>query len=118
MPEAERQQAIHATLTQREGRPEHVAQAVLFFLADDFVTGVCLPVDGGRTIFRTPGGVFALARREDAVALLLAAPDPAAAALDAMLEAVRPRASRRGAPRPRRGAQPGCPRRDRAAAPG
>jgi hypothetical protein len=74
--------------------------------------------DGGRTIFRTPGGVFALARREDAVALLLAAPDPAAAALDAMLEAVRPRASRRGAPRPRRGAQPGCPRRDRAAAHG
>ena len=51
LPEAERQQAIHATLTQREGRPEHVAQAVLFFLADDFVTGVCLPVDGGRTIF-------------------------------------------------------------------
>ena len=26
-------------------------QAVLFFLDNDFVTGVCLPVDGGRTIF-------------------------------------------------------------------
>jgi hypothetical protein len=75
--------------------------------------------DDGHTIFRTPGGAFALARREDAVALLLAAPDPAAAsALEAMLEAVRPRASRRAAPRPRRGAQPGCPRRDRAAAHG
>ncbi len=74
--------------------------------------------EDGRTIFRTPGGAFALARREDAVALLLAAPDPAAPALDAMLDAVRPRASRRAAPRPRRGAQPGCPRRDRAAARG
>jgi hypothetical protein len=74
--------------------------------------------EGGRTIFRTPGGAFALARREDAVALLLAAPAPVAPALDAMLEAVRPRASRRAAPRPRRAAQPGCPRRDRAAAPG
>src|SRR5437879_7931063 len=51
LPESERQQAIHATLTQREGRPDHVAQAVLFLLADDFITGVCLPVDGGRTIF-------------------------------------------------------------------
>jgi pteridine reductase len=24
---------------------------VLFFLDNDFVSGVCLPVDGGRTIF-------------------------------------------------------------------
>jgi pteridine reductase len=24
---------------------------VLFFLDNDFVTGVCLPVDGGRTVF-------------------------------------------------------------------
>jgi pteridine reductase len=51
LPEAERQQAIGATLVRQEGRPEHVAQAVLFLIADDFVTGVCLPVDGGRTIF-------------------------------------------------------------------
>jgi pteridine reductase len=51
LPEAERQHAIRATLVQQEGRPEHVAQAVLFLIADDFVTGVCLPVDGGRTIF-------------------------------------------------------------------
>jgi pteridine reductase len=34
----------------REGSPEHVAHAVLFLLENDFVTGVCLPVDGGRTI--------------------------------------------------------------------
>ena len=44
-------QAIDATLVKREGRPENIAQAVLFFLDNDFVTGVCLPVDGGRTIF-------------------------------------------------------------------
>jgi pteridine reductase len=51
LPEAERRQAIEATLVKREGRPEHIAQAVLFFLDNDFVTGVCLPVDGGRTVF-------------------------------------------------------------------
>jgi pteridine reductase len=51
LPEAERHQAIAATLVQREGRPENIAQAVLFFLDNEFVTGVCLPVDGGRTIF-------------------------------------------------------------------
>ncbi len=48
--EAERRQAIAGTLVQREGRPEHVAHAVLFLVENDFVTGVCLPVDGGRTI--------------------------------------------------------------------
>ena len=47
---AERNEAVAGTLLKREGRPEHVAQAVLFFVENDFVTGVCLPVDGGRTI--------------------------------------------------------------------
>jgi pteridine reductase len=51
LPEAERRQAIEATLVKREGRPEHIALAVLFFLDNDFVTGACLPVDGGRTIY-------------------------------------------------------------------
>lgn len=51
LPAAERQQAINATLVKREGSPTNVAQAVLFFIDNDFVTGVCLPVDGGRTIF-------------------------------------------------------------------
>jgi pteridine reductase len=51
LPEAERRQAIDATLVKREGRPESIARAVLFFLDDDFVTGACLPVDGGRTVF-------------------------------------------------------------------
>lgn len=49
--ESERQQAINATLVKREGKPENIAQAVLFFVENDFVTGVCLAVDGGRTIF-------------------------------------------------------------------
>ena len=42
--------AIAATLVKRSGRPENVAQAVLFFVDNDFVTGVCLAVDGGRSI--------------------------------------------------------------------
>jgi pteridine reductase len=48
--ETERQASIAGTLVKREGRPEHVAEAVAFLLGNDFVTGVCLPVDGGRTI--------------------------------------------------------------------
>jgi pteridine reductase len=53
LPAEERRQAIDATLVKREGKPENIAQAVLFFLDNDFVTGVSLPVDGGRTIFAT-----------------------------------------------------------------
>ena len=55
--ETERKQAIDATLVKREGRPEHIAQAVLFFVENDFVTGVCLPVDGGRSVF-APDAAF------------------------------------------------------------
>jgi pteridine reductase len=51
LPETERRQAIQATLVKREGRPENIAQAVLHFIDNDFVTGACLPVDGGRTIY-------------------------------------------------------------------
>lgn len=51
LPAAERDQAIRATLVKREGRPEHIAQTVLFLIENDFVTGVCLPVDGGRTVY-------------------------------------------------------------------
>ncbi len=56
MPAAERQATIDATLVRREGRPENVAHAVLFLLQNDFVTGVCLPVDGGRSIYAPPAG--------------------------------------------------------------
>lgn len=51
LPKAERKEAIDATLVKREGRPENIAQAVTFLIENDFVTGVCLPVDGGRTIY-------------------------------------------------------------------
>ncbi|HKB01218.1 MAG TPA: SDR family oxidoreductase [Gemmataceae bacterium] len=51
LPEAEKRQAINATLVKREGSPANIAQAVLAFVDNDFVTGVCLPVDGGRTVF-------------------------------------------------------------------
>ncbi|HEV3445947.1 MAG TPA: SDR family oxidoreductase [Gemmataceae bacterium] len=51
LPEAERRHAIDGTLVKREGRPENIAQAVLFFIDNDFVTGACLPVDGGRSIY-------------------------------------------------------------------
>jgi pteridine reductase len=51
LPAAERQAAIDATLVKREGRPENVAQAVLHFIDNDFITGACLPVDGGRSIY-------------------------------------------------------------------
>jgi pteridine reductase len=51
LPKEERDQAINATLVKREGSPENIAQAVLSFLDNDFLTGVLLPVDGGRTIY-------------------------------------------------------------------
>jgi pteridine reductase len=51
LPEEERREAIASTLVQREGSPDHVAQAALALIDNDFITGVSLPVDGGRTIF-------------------------------------------------------------------
>ena len=42
---------MRATLVKREGGPEHVVQAVLMLVANEFVTGTCLPVDGGRTVY-------------------------------------------------------------------
>jgi pteridine reductase len=51
LPPPEREHAIQSTLVKREGRPENVAQAVLHFIDNDFLTGVCLPVDGGRTVY-------------------------------------------------------------------
>jgi pteridine reductase len=51
LPEEEKRQAIRATLVKREGSPANIAQAVLAFLDNDFVTGASLPVDGGRSIY-------------------------------------------------------------------
>jgi pteridine reductase len=46
----ERRTAIAGTLLKREGSPQNVADAVVFLLENDFVTGTCLTVDGGRSI--------------------------------------------------------------------
>jgi pteridine reductase len=50
MHSAARAAALAGTLMGREGTPDHVAHAVLFLVENEFVTGVCLPVDGGRSI--------------------------------------------------------------------
>jgi pteridine reductase len=42
--------AIAGTLMKRLGNPANIADAVTFLVENDYVTGVCLPVDGGRTI--------------------------------------------------------------------
>jgi pteridine reductase len=47
----ERAAIIKATLVKRPGSPDDLAHAVLFLLENTFVTGVCLPVDGGRTVY-------------------------------------------------------------------
>lgn len=49
--EVEQQQLLQSTLVQQVNRPDAIVRAVRYFIAEDFVTGVCLPVDGGRTIF-------------------------------------------------------------------
>lgn len=51
LPDDERRRVIRATLLKREGNPQHVVQAVWHFIENDFVTGTCLAVDGGRTIY-------------------------------------------------------------------
>ncbi len=51
VPEEERGQIVESTLVRREGRPENLAQAVIALVENDFVTGTCLTVDGGRTIY-------------------------------------------------------------------
>ena len=49
--EEEKEQVVAGTLVNREGSPAHIATAVLHFIDNDFVTGTCLPVDGGRSVF-------------------------------------------------------------------
>jgi len=48
--EDERRQAVAGTLVKHEGSPTNVAEAVVALVENTFITGVCLPVDGGRTI--------------------------------------------------------------------
>lgn len=46
-----RQKIAASTLVGRVGRPEHVSHTVQFLCENDFLTGVCIPVDGGRSIY-------------------------------------------------------------------
>lgn len=48
--EDERAKVVAGTLLKREGTPESVAHTALYLVENDYVTGVCIPVDGGRTI--------------------------------------------------------------------
>ncbi|MEX0793432.1 MAG: SDR family oxidoreductase [Pirellulaceae bacterium] len=49
--EQRKQAIIDSTLVKRLGRPEDVFRAVRFLAESRFVTGVAVPVDGGRTIY-------------------------------------------------------------------
>jgi pteridine reductase len=51
VPVAEQEELIQATLVKQAGTPDHIARAVLALIDNEFITGVCLPVDGGRTIY-------------------------------------------------------------------
>ena len=44
-----------STLVGRVGKAENVSHAVQFLCENDFVNGICLPVDGGRSIFAPDG---------------------------------------------------------------
>jgi pteridine reductase len=46
----QRKGAIAGTLVKRVGSPGNIARAVISLVENDFITGVCLPVDGGRTL--------------------------------------------------------------------
>ncbi len=49
---AEKADAIRQQcLLKRHGQPEDVARAAYFLVTNEFITGVCLPVDGGRSIY-------------------------------------------------------------------
>ncbi len=54
--EEEREEMKQSTLVKSANCPEVVAWTVEFFIDNPFVTGVCLPVDGGRTIFAAEAG--------------------------------------------------------------
>jgi pteridine reductase len=48
--DAERNAAVEPTLLKREGTPEEVARTVVFLMQSDYITGVTVPVDGGRLL--------------------------------------------------------------------
>jgi pteridine reductase len=52
---AKAQRVADECLLKRLGTPDDVAQAARFLAEQSFITGVCLPVDGGRSIYCTSG---------------------------------------------------------------
>ncbi|WP_442509803.1 SDR family NAD(P)-dependent oxidoreductase [Novipirellula sp. SH528] len=53
--DSQRKAIAASTLAGHIGAPENIAHAVQFLCENNFVTGVCLPVDGGRSIFAPDG---------------------------------------------------------------
>ncbi len=53
--DTDRERLANSTLLRRVGTPENIAHAVQFLCENDFITGVCLPVDGGRSIYAPDG---------------------------------------------------------------
>ena len=49
--EAEKQQLVDSTLVKDADCPEMVAHAVQFLIDNTFITGACIPIDGGRHMF-------------------------------------------------------------------
>lgn len=47
---AARERELARTLLRREGHPRNIADAVVALVENDFITGVLLPVDGGRSL--------------------------------------------------------------------
>lgn len=54
IPEVRRKKIVEQSLLKRAGTVDDVASAVLFLAESPFITGVCLPVDGGRSIYAGP----------------------------------------------------------------
>jgi pteridine reductase len=48
--EAQKERSIERTLLKRLGSPEDIAQGTLFLIANDYITGFDLKVDGGRSL--------------------------------------------------------------------
>jgi len=47
---AARERELARTLLRREGHPQNIADAVVALIENDYITGVLLPVDGGRSL--------------------------------------------------------------------
>lgn len=55
VPDQQRRKLCESTLTGGIGTAQHVAHAVRFLCENTFVNGVCLPIDGGRSIYAADG---------------------------------------------------------------